>query len=988
MPARVGGSSGQPRICPPHSPYPPPHAATGGSQSTPTRLSVATDTRRSPVFVGREDELAVLSESLVAANEGRPQLVWVEGDAGMGKTALMEAAGFISPPVNGAPPVVRADATETSLRYGLAAQLLEAVTANHEPPAPSTDPMAVGAAILDALGKMVGGGTDGPAVIVVEDLHHCDVASAQALCFALRRLRMNDRLVVAVTARPDALVRLGESWERLRSDPARTRTIRMKGLSPRQIAQLCAALGKGPMAPSVAARLAALTRGHPFHARTLIEDVPMAVLAGPGPLLPVPRSLADVFLARMAAIGNDAQSLVMAASVIARPVPLAALGQVAFGSGAPGTHGAAGTGGVTQVDLHHLLDQGTVAGLLVETPDGRVACRHPLVQAAVIGDLSAQHRSEMHRRAAGVLTGTERLGHLVAAAGSFDPTVYRELLEVARQRRQVGAHDEAADLLLLAAGTSTGAEADEALLGAAEALIAAGDHLRAAALGPRVEATAPSARRDYLLGCFSFVHGNHEEARRLLMGVCASPQTDPRVGALAASTLALGDLGRGDAASAIARGADALAMAGTDPAVSAAATARVALGLCLQGSHRQATKMLDDWIDHHAAGLSRGGDRLRRLGLGTDAGGALDVLVAKGTIEMSAGHFRQAAATFSQAISAVRQGAPGSLGVQSFAYLANAELRLGRWDHALMHAELAVSIAHDTETVWSYVPAHSVAARILAWRGDAQAASAHQHELHQAAELYPSWSSVAWAALTDATIAILAGDHSVAADALAPICSPPLPSVLESSGPEPWLNLYAEALIGTERLEEAMAVLSILEDRAEHRAAERDRPDDNDIDLFRLQALAAHASGQRDRSAQLIERAIAGRDAAGDAPLACARVLLDAGRLHAHAEDHERAEQLIVAARADLARLGCVPLVAVADAMLEDLGATVVKAQRVANLSSQEQAVASLAAEGLTNREIAAELYVSVKAIEYHLTNVYAKLAISSRRQLAAALRV
>jgi len=985
MPAGVGGSSGQPRICPPHSSSPPPHPATSDSRSTPTRLSVATETGRSPVFVGREDELAVLSESLVVANEGWPQLVWVEGDAGMGKTALMEAAGFVTPPANGAPPVVRADATETSLRYGLAAQLMEAVTASHELPAPSTDPMAVGAAILDALGKMGGGGTDGPAVIVVEDLHHCDLASAQALCFALRRLRMNDRLVVAVTARPDALVRLGESWERLRSDPARTRTIRLKGLSPRQIAQLCAALGKGPMAPSVAARLAALTRGHPFHVRTLIEDVPMAVLAGPGPLLPMPRSLAEIFLARMAAIGDDAQSLVMAASVVARPAPLAMLGQVAFGSD---PSGAAGTDGVTQVDLHDILDQGTLAGLLVEMPDGRVACRHPLVQAAVIGDLSAQHRSELHRRAAGVLTGTERLGHLVSAAGSFDPAVYHELLEVARQRRQVGAHDEAADLLLLAASTSTGAEADEALLDAAEALIAAGDHLRAAALGPRVEATAPSSRRDYLLGCFAFVHGKHEEARRLLIGACANPEIDPRVGALAASTLALGDLGRGDAASAITRGTDALAMAGTDPAVSAAATAVVALGLCLQGAHRQATKMLDDWIDHHAAGLNSGEDRLRGLGLGTDAVGALDVLVAKGTIEMSAGHFRRAAATLSQAIRAVRLGAPGSLGVQSFAYLANAELRLGRWDQALMHAELAVSIAHDTETVWSYVPAHSVAARILAWRGDAQAASTHQHELHQAAELYPSWSSIAWAALTDATIALLAGDHSVAADVLAPICSLPLPSVLERSGPEPWLNLYAEALIATERLEEAMAILSVLKDRADHRAAERDRPDDNEIDLFRLQALAAHASGQRDRAAQLIERAIAGRDAAGDAPLACARVLLDAGRLQAQLEDHERAEQLIVAARAELARLRCIPLLAVADDVLEGLGATVVKAGRVANLSSQEQAVASLAAEGLTNREIAAELYVSVKAIEYHLTNVYAKLAIRSRRQLAAALRV
>jgi DNA-binding CsgD family transcriptional regulator len=48
--------------------------------------------------------------------------------------------------------------------------------------------------------------------------------------------------------------------------------------------------------------------------------------------------------------------------------------------------------------------------------------------------------------------------------------------------------------------------------------------------------------------------------------------------------------------------------------------------------------------------------------------------------------------------------------------------------------------------------------------------------------------------------------------------------------------------------------------------------------------------------------------------------------------------------------------------------------------------VARLVADGATNREVAAQLYLSVKGIEYHLGNIFAKLAITSRRQLRSAL--
>src|SRR5207302_8136227 len=55
-------------------------------------------------------------------------------------------------------------------------------------------------------------------------------------------------------------------------------------------------------------------------------------------------------------------------------------------------------------------------------------------------------------------------------------------------------------------------------------------------------------------------------------------------------------------------------------------------------------------------------------------------------------------------------------------------------------------------------------------------------------------------------------------------------------------------------------------------------------------------------------------------------------------------------------------------------------------LTAREQVVARLVASGKSNREVAAELYLSTKAIEYHLANIFAKLGIRSRHQLASRL--
>ncbi|MCW2931105.1 MAG: transcriptional regulator, LuxR family [Actinomycetia bacterium] len=154
-------------------------------------------------------------------------------------------------------------------------------------------------------------------------------------------------------------------------------------------------------------------------------------------------------------------------------------------------------------------------------------------------------------------------------------------------------------------------------------------------------------------------------------------------------------------------------------------------------------------------------------------------------------------------------------------------------------------------------------------------------------------------------------------------------------------------------------------------------------------------------SAVLAEKAAATFAAAMPSPgsrsLAGGLLALDYGRLRRR----KAAVPVLLTGRSILAGLGAARLAGECDRILlaaglprpaprggqngrEDRDAP--QAVRLRALTAREQAVARLAAVGLTNRQVAAELYVSVKAVEYHLSGVFAKLGIHSRRQLPGVL--
>src|SRR6185312_4761149 len=287
-----------------------------------------------------------------------------------------------------------------------------------------------------------------------------------------RRLR-HDRVLVLAGVRvagtgPDT----GEPgpadawWERLPAAGRAIRRVRLEGLEPAELSELAAAVGRPLGSTGAAERLWRHTRGHPLHARTLLEELPPEVLAGSADALPAPRSLSSVVLVRLARAAPATEALVVATSVLGESAPLAL---------------AAAVAGLD--DPAAALDEAVGMGLVEELPGGptvRIGFVHPLVRAAIRGDLPPMRRRALHAASAGLLSGRAALDHRVAAAAGPDPDLAAELEDLVGEP---GAGSEAADLLRAAADLSTDPDDRERrLLAAASRLLADGEVARAVAL--------------------------------------------------------------------------------------------------------------------------------------------------------------------------------------------------------------------------------------------------------------------------------------------------------------------------------------------------------------------------------------------------------------------------------------------------------------------------------------------------------------------------
>jgi DNA-binding CsgD family transcriptional regulator len=907
----------------------------------------------SECFVAREGELSALHGALREARDGRPVVVAVEGEPGIGKTTLLRR--FLA----GAPDVVTlwasGDETEVSLDHGISSQLWAAmppgVGAADGPAfsgsASGSDGFAQGAAFLAALGALQ---ERGVVVIVVDDLQWADLPSARALLFAVRRLR-RDSVLVLLTSRPHSLARLGDSWSRLLSQQGQR--LRLAGLAPADLRPLASTLCGLELSPAVRERLCEHTGGNPLYVRALLEELPASALADARSPLPAPHSYAATVITRVARLSDAAQNLLGAGSVIGQHFSLPVAAEVA---------------GVD--DAVASLDEACAARLLtsaMRAGEVEAAFTHPLVRAAIHDDLSPARRRQFHLAVARVVPGPVSLGHRVAAAQGADDELATELVATAESDIAAGELPDAAQHFLSAAKLAAGrARREDCLLRAVELLLMSGDADAHGYLNA-VRECGEGPRKRFILSCLTAATGQVGDAHAQLEGLVKSLRFpgDRAVLGPAASSLAMFCSMRGHTAEAMRWATTALESAGDDPMVDMTARQVLASTLAMAGRTTEALALLA-WLSP-APMLPRPFEP--------------ELLATRGSLKASAGDFAGAVKDLAAVVRWSRSGAPLRSLPDAYAALAQAEYGLGAWDDAATHAELAVSLARDLGHFWFLAQAHRVAVDIYSVRGDWRFASEHVAGARQAAREMDVPGEVASACVAEATLAWARGAWDAVLGALAPLHKGDLMVLTANFDPVSWRLREAEALLATTRLAEAARTL----DEAEAAAAQRPAAA---LDIHRLRATLALARG-RPREARASFAAGLGAVAQARGTLGHALLAVAYGRFLRVGGNRREAIQWLRPAHDILSGLGARPFLAACDAELSACGVRISGPSAAGNphgLTAKEQSVTRLVAEGLSNREVAAELFLSTKAIEYHLSNIFAKVGITSRRQLRAAL--
>jgi ATP/maltotriose-dependent transcriptional regulator MalT len=357
-----------------------------------------------------------------------------------------------------------------------------------------------------------------------------------------------------------------------------------------------------------------------------------------------------------------------------------------------------------------------------------------------------------------------------------------------------------------------------------------------------------------------------------------------------------------------------------------------------------------------------------------------DALIMRGMLKLYADDLPGAIADLGVAAARLHTGRPSTYPGPCLAHLSDAYFRRGDWDAAVTHAQLATSLAQDTDRPLDLARAHARSAQVLAFRGQWPAAQAHAGAARAAAERFPLVLAVACAAMAGACLAFTRGDLAGVLAATEPVRATRLLGVGGRPGIFNWRAVEADALIGLGRLDDAETALSEFEDAIPAAGLASAA-----LALARCRGNLAVARGHA-RQAEAAFRHGHAIEAQVPMPFEHALLSLDDGRRLRAAGDRPAAVAQLEEAHRLFSGLGADPYVQACATELAALQVTAATASPAAllGLSRSELAVARLAATGLTNREVASQLYVSVKTVEYHLRNSYIKLDITSRRDLAA----
>jgi DNA-binding CsgD family transcriptional regulator len=916
--------------------------------------------RPAEMFVGRQHELTALVAALDELSAGEPRFVLIQGEAGIGKSSLI--ARFLSERRD--LPVVTASGEESEayLPYGLVQQIAasgarispdalgELDLLSRFPPPADADPLAVGVELL----ALISGLQDGNLVtLVIEDLQWIDLASARALLFAFRRLSA-DRVLVLLSSRAGATAQLGHGWERFLGSDRRVTRLILSGLGTEETGELCRALGRTGLTARNVRRLREQTGGNPLLTRAVLAELTEPELMTSDGSLHAPRSLAELVAHRSTTLSPAAGEVVAAVAVLGDRCSLAEVAEVTGTADAAAALGEAERAGF-------LLEREAASGW-------QISFVHPLFRQAVYQQLGAERRRTMHLRAAAVMSGEAALAHRSAAAVGLDQELVADLDDAADKAVLAGKLSLAARYRQQAAAvTAWGPERDERLLLAFELLVRSADAALAEAARPVVEQLPASSRRDTALGQLALLTARPLEAQTLLRAAwdARDPLTEVAAGAEAA--LGLGILlaiSGGFTESTIWLNRALAGASGNEPWLGAA-RGMLAVLVTLSGGASKALSLFRD-LPERAAMVPLA---------------HTDAVTYRGLVKLWTGDLEGAADDLALVVSRMQAGLQLRFPGQPLAYLSEAEFRLGRWDDSQGHAELAVSLAVDADRRYDLPFVHSAAVRVPACRGDWTLATSHVTAAEDAARTFGGFAAI-FAASARSILGFARDDPQEVLHGAAMALAVPEIDCYDDPSAFWWRPLQIWALIRIAELDKAATTLAAFESRA----AERDEH----LALINgawLRGLLAMAKGGLD---QAHRRLLLGSDLCGREPFPFHRGLLslDRGRCLSRLQQRKAAISALRSADEIFTALGAHPFAHSARSQLAALG---VRARHgddadLGGLTVQELRVARAVAAGLSNREVASQLYLSPKTVEFHLSSVFAKLGLSSRHQLAARL--
>ena len=922
-------------------------------------------TEPNPIF-GRAPELSEI-ERFLASDLTGAEALRIDGEAGVGKTTLWaqtvrnaQAAGWrvlaasaaeqesrfafaVLGDLLGHPLDETADRLQPALRRAIDTALLRTEIVEVHP-----DRRAVGLATMQTIRHL----TDvGRVLLAVDDVQWLDAPSAQALMFAIRRL--SGAPVGIVTT-----LRLGPGLrDRLdldRSVPAEhLHRLHVGPLDQAAVQRIIRERTGGGISTTLVRRLHEASGGNAFYALELARVIAREGLEpAPHEPLPLPEDLEKLLRSRIRRLSPEARSVLLLGAVAGRP-------NVSLVRDVGGPSAAGALEEAAREEIIEILGE-------------RIRFTHPLLGSSVYREAEADERRSAHRRLSPVVEDPiERAWHLALATEDTDAGVAAVLDEAAEVAASRGAPAIAAELLELAGRLSPPEDVEaarERAKAAADRLFEAGDVAQATSRLEEVADRAPPGpiRAELFHRASRYVWNDIRSIRELLDRAFVEAGPEPPRWLQMRLNRAMGwvEMVGGD----LRVGSDhhdvsvALAEASGEPDEIALSLAGAAYLDFMMGRPRAMTR-IERAVESEAelSGMQLLTSPRRIFGALLMWSGDLDR--ARRELERD---YRQT----------VERGHL-SLLWEALVFLSELELRSGNWDLAAGYASEGLDIVNDVPQeearevhLWSnaLVAAHRGAtnqARAFATEG---LALAERHE-----DRFQMLTNGSVLGFVELSVDNPAGAH----DHLAPLVSLAERMGLAEPGIFPFLSDEIEALIMLGHLDEAQALL----DRFEEQARARDRA----LALAgaaRCQGLLAAARGDPAAGLEPMQAAL-GHHRRIAQPFDLARTQLVHGQILRRLKQKRSARDTLERALETFEHLGA-PLWA--EKARVELGRIGGRVSSPTELTPTERRVADLVGQGMTNRDVAAALFMSEHTVRANLKRIYPKLGIRSRTELASRL--